>query len=333
MKRYLLSALTIICFNGIVWPQGGHKKIVGIVYEENSSGGGKKPVPAGASIFIPGVASSTTDNNGYYSLDISKCMACKTGELIKIYVNSKIGYAERDYTIPINPDLKPFDIGIVENKKLALNGVVKDAKTGKFLKGIKVTVVIQNMETIIPSVITNENGVFQIIIRKEGILNMQAIQLFFSDADQSKYKDTEKIVFINQYAPVIVGMDECIDCGAKYTLKVNTYVKTSMKIEAGDLVIIKATGTMNVGALVGTSGPEGLRSGVMGVSLSGYNYFPDWNHAVLFYRFGENDEWKHYDDGENKYLIQYSGFIEFGINDKQEMDNSGAYQVEVIIRK
>lgn len=309
-------------------------KIVGIIYEKSLSGS-KKPIPRGASVFIPGVSSSTTDDKGYYSLDLSQCKECKAGTAVKIYVNSKIGYAEKEFVIPFNPALKPFDIEIQENGKLILNGAVRDKKTGKLLKGIKVNVLIQNGPTV-PAVITNENGVFQVIIRMDGVTNMQAIQLFFLDEDNSKYKDMEKVVFINQYEPVKVEMEECTDCGARFNLDININIRSNIKVEPGDEVIIRASGIIKVGTWVGTSGPGGIEGnkGVLGVSLSDYNYFPNWNHGALVYRFGENDDWKYYDNKkENRYSVQTSGYIEFRINDKQQSDNSGAYQVEVIVKK
>jgi len=332
MKKLFFFVLTFFMAASCLTQNSSSNKIVGIVYQKNAANT-KKPIPAGASVFIPGVGSSTTDDNGYYSINLAQCSACTPGETLKIYVNSSIGYAERDYVIPTNPALKPFDIEVTENKKLALNGIVKDKQTGKFIKGIKVTVVIQNYETTLPSTITDDNGVFQLIIRKEGVLNIQAIQIIFSDVDNGKYKDLEKTVFINQYEPVKVEMEECSDCGSKQNLKVNAHVKSDINVEEGDLVIIKADGVIKVGEWVGTSGPEGLQNGVLGVSLSSYNIFPNWNHAALYYRFGEKDDWKYYDEKKNKYVVQTKGYIEFGINDKNLSDNSGAYNVEVIVRK
>lgn len=325
----------ISCFSFIpAFPQAVQTKIVGIVYEKNASGS-KKPVPRGASVFIPGIGSTSTDDKGYYSIDLSQCKTCSAGETVKIYVNSSIGYADREITIPNNPSLKPFDIEISENSKLAVNGIIRDKRTGKFLKGIKVVIVIQNYDLTIPSTLSDDNGVFQIIIRKEGITNMQAIQVLFSDPNNNKYKDLEKVAFINQFEPIKVDMEECSDCGAHYNLKINSFYKSKIKVEEGDLVTIKAGGVMKVGGFVGNSGPEGIPNnrGVLGMSLEVYNYFKIWNHAALTFRFGDKDEWKYYNEKENKFIAQKSGFMEFGINDNQQNDNEGAYEVEILIRK
>jgi hypothetical protein len=329
MKVKILAI--IILFFYCVKMECQTRKIVGIVYEINDANT-KKPVPPGAQVFIPGIGSATTDSKGYYSIDISQCASCTTGTTLMIYANSIVGYGEKEYIIPINPALKPFDIGIKENSKLALTGVIKDKKTGKSVKGVKVSVLIQNTTKIAP-VKTDEEGFFYLMIRKDGISNMQAIQLIITD-EQGRYKDIEKAVFINQYEPIKIELEPCTNCGSIYRYKIDSNIKLNIKIEAGDEIMIKATGSIKVGPLVGNSGPEGIRNGVLGFSLSDYNYFPEWNHAALLYRFGEKDEWKCYsNNSENKYIAQAAGYLEFAVNDSYQDDNSGAYEVELIIRK
>ncbi len=310
---------------------------MGIVYQKTSTTT-KKIFGKGASVFIPGISSTTTDDQGYYSLDISRCAKCKAGATVSIYVNSSIGHVERDYTITEDSALKPFNIELTENGKLSLTGTIADKRTGKLIQGIKVSALIQNSDTPAFS-ITNDQGIFEILIRKEGISDLQAIQLIFSDADHGKYRDAKETVFINQYEPISVEMEECLDgCGFNRELKVNTHVQTDIKVEKGDIIIIKANGVMKIGNWIGTSGPEGRlnSSGILGVSLAAYNYneFKNWNHAVLVFRFGKEDEWKYYQkDKELKYRVPAAGYVEFAVNDTQQGDNEGAYDVEVIMRK
>lgn len=200
MGKKAILFFILSCCKILLISQNSSQKIVGVVYK-TASNNNKEIFKAGeAIVFIPGVSSTTTDDKGYYSLDISQCQECKAGISVKIYVNSKIGYAEKEYVIPSNSALKPFNIEIQENGKLILNGAVRDKDTGKFLKGIKVNGLIQNGPTL-PTVITDENGIFQMIIRMDGVTSMQAIQLFFLD-ENVKYQDTEKVVFINQYEPI-----------------------------------------------------------------------------------------------------------------------------------
>jgi hypothetical protein len=334
----LLFFLVIVAFfsvKGIA--QSKLSKIVGTVYEVNSLGG-KKIVPKGTSVFIPGIATSTTDDDGYYSLNLSECKTCTTGNQLKISVNSAAGYTEVEYTISNDLSTKPFNIEIKQNVKLLLTGIVKSKKSGAFLKGIRVTAVAPFLEkgNNLFS-ITDSDGVFQIVLRKEGIANLQAVTLAFTDVESAIYKSVEKVVYINQYAPITVEMEECDGCGLSYyKFSVNERMKTGVYVEKGDLVTIKAEGTIRVGRFVGTSGPAGImgNKGVWGLTLADFNLFPDWNHAALVYRFGEQDEWKPYDDkSENTYTAQINGYLEFCINDKKLSDNSGEYRVQVLVKK
>jgi hypothetical protein len=315
----------------------GQSKILRIagVVSQKTSDFSKKPLE-GASVYIPGIAGiATTNTVGYYELNLSKCTNCIPGNPVKIYVNSTIGYAEREFTLSGNPGAS-YDIDITENTKLALNGTVKDKKTGKLIKGIKVTALIQNLDTDPPSGITNDQGIFKIIIRKNDINIYQAIELVFTDVDGGKYRDAKEIVFINKIQTVDIEMEECMDCGSRSEMKIRRDTTTKIRIEAGDLVTIRANGTMRVGSFVGTSGPEGRTNGVLGLSLEAYNQddFKHLNHAALLYRFGKDDTWKAYEkDKEMKYQSGSDGYLEFKINDKIQSDNSGFYQVEIIVKK
>ena len=289
-----------------------------------------------ASVFAANIGEDITDKKGRYSIDLSNCSYCKPGTTVTLNVNSSFGYTQKEYTIPSSSSVKPFDIVVPRNSKLILTGKVKDKSTGKFIQGIKVTPIITGYEIDIPSTVTDDRGIFQFIINKSGIGSNQAIELTFIDVDNSKYRDEEKVVFTNQIKPITIELEECTDCGSRTNLHVNDFIKSKIWVEAGDIVIIRAGGVMKVGNFVGSSGPEGLPNnrGVLGMSLSGYNYFKNWNHAVLVYRIGENSPWTYYrDNKENRLLVQHSGYIEFGVNDNNLSDNSGAYSVEVIVKK
>lgn len=289
-----------------------------------------------ASVFASNIDEDITESNGRYSINLSNCHSCQPGTTVTIYVNSSHGYTTVDYTLPSTSSVRPFDIVIPRNSKLLLTGKVKDKLTGKFIEGIKVTPIITNYDIEIPSIITDDRGVFRFVINKSGIGSSQAIELTFIDVDKGKYRDKEEVVFTNQMRPITVELEECTNCGSRNILKVNTFEKSSILVEAGDIVIIRASGLIKVGSFVGTSGPEGLPNnrGVLGMSLSSYNYFKNWSHAVLVYRIGTNSEWMFYDERkENKLLAQQSGYMEFSINDNNQSDNYGAYNVEVIVKK
>lgn len=328
MKNTIQSTLIVISL--ILAFNSQAQEIYGFVKSANGD------LLSDATVFASNIDETKTDKNGRYSINLSNCKDCKPGRMITLYVNSTYGYIQKDYTIPSGSAIRPFDIIVPRNSKLLLTGKVKDKVTGKFIQGIKVTPLIVGYEIDIPSTITDDRGIFKFVINKSGIGSNQAIELTFIDVDNNKYGDGEKIVFTNQMKPITIELEECKDCGSRSMIKVNTTMKSSILVEAGDIVIIRASGIMEVGGFVGSSGPEGLPNnrGVLGMSLSGYNYFKSWNHAVLIYRIGTNGEWMFYDERkENKFLAQQSGYIEFGINDKQQSDNSGAYDVEVIVKK
>ncbi|MEO1628852.1 MAG: hypothetical protein AAFV25_27125, partial [Bacteroidota bacterium] len=240
-------------------------------------------------------------------------------------------------TITSQPVSRPVIIDVERNNILLLMGKVEDEVTGKLLKGIKVTPLIMEIGIEIESTITDDRGFFKFIINKSGIGNTQAIELLLQDVKNHKYKDLTKVVLITQRAPLDIEMKECgAACGERANYKISSFVQTRTPVKEGDIVTIQASGTIRVGQFVGTSGPEGIpnNKGVLGISLAAYNRFTQWNHAVLLYRFGDNDRWRYYDNRkENKFMIQEDGYIEFGINDKKLHDNSGAYDVEVIINR
>lgn len=334
MKAFLTLCVVVagLHFTGIA--QSG--KIVGIVFEQEQ-GGERKPIAAGASVFVPGVASTTTDYRGYYSIDLSQCRACTPGAAVRVCVKAKTGYSESEFVIPLGSGLHPFNIIINHTSRLVLVGVVRSRRTGKFLKGIRVSVLLQHYEGTIPVAFTDEKGAFQLVLSRDGIANVQAIKLSLSD-DKKKYKDRTETVFINPIDPITVDMDE-VEAGGLRTsvstsLAVGRPILSKIYVQRGDVVQIHAEGVMRLGQRVGNSGPGGISAGVLGFSLIGYNIFPNWNHGVLVYRFGEEDAWKYYDyNSKNEYAAHSAGFIEFNINDRQQGDNAGAYEVTVTIKR
>ncbi len=304
-------------------------QIVGIVYQNNSEP--KIPIK-NADISIPGVGRTTSDNDGTFAIGLSQCLNCSVGKTVKVYVNSTYGYGETEYTIPADPNLHTCEIPVSPNQKISLNGIVSAKRTGALLKGIKVTIVIQNYPSIAPA-ITDDNGIFNIIIRKEGLPELQAIQLVFSD-DNNKYQGIDKVVFINKFEPIKVQLDECQNCGSNDTLSVDRNFTSGIYVEKGDLVTIKANGAINVGPWVGNSGPEGIARGVGNIPLTAYCYFKTFNHGALVYRIGNGDDWKCYSlNTDNSFISSQSGYLNFVINDNDQANNTGYYTVVVNIKK
>jgi hypothetical protein len=132
------------------------------------------------------------------------------------------------------------------------------------------------------------------------------------------------------------AVNTCISCRTeKYDLSISKDTSTAIHIHKGDSIIIRAGGMMRVGAFIGSCGPEGVpnNKGVFGVSIAEYNYFKEWNHAALFYRFAKTSDWQFYEKTNARYLAAEDGILDIGINDKKQTDNKGHYDVVVLIKK
>lgn len=308
-----------------------NKVLRGIVVQQEL--GGRTPIED-ASVYILGVDETMTDSKGFFELNLNQCHDCEVGKsTLKIIVNSSYGNKEYDYNVPFSPSKVPIKIEIPANNRITVSGIIKDNNSGKFISGIETSLILPGYD-IPPTKTTDKFGRFNFVVKSTGDLG--AVQLVFKDSKQGKYQDKEEIVMITKTpVPLKIFMDKCTNCGEKYDIDVykGTYYnpyKSKVKIEKGDDVIIKASGTIKVGTFVGNSTPIGLERGVFGLSLSDYNYFKNQNHAALCFRLGEGDSWKFYDK-ESKFNVQEDGYIEFMINDNIQTDNSGAYKIEVTV--
>ena len=106
------------------------------------------------------------------------------------------------------------------------------------------------------------------------------------------------------------------------------YTKTKFRVQPSDIIKIHSTGFVKLGALTGTSGPEGLTTGLMGMSLNSYNLIPELNHGALLYRVN-GSKWNVV--GTSLQLSNANGFLEFDINDIEKRNNDGSYKVQIII--
>ncbi|MEM6320729.1 MAG: hypothetical protein AAF960_23880 [Bacteroidota bacterium] len=287
---------------------------------------------SGASVYILGIDETKTDSNGSFALDLSDCTDCTANKQLFIKVNSDYGFTEEIRSVAAAN--YPITIKVPRNNKLIISGRVKDKQTGAFLQGIQVKPILGSTQ-VTPQE-TNAFGEFEFVFNKRNIGHggRQAVNLAFRDADAGKYRDLEG--WFPTGLPLSIELEECADCGTNYELKVGGNRKSGIKIERGDEVIIKASGSIKLGVWVGNSGPEGLKAGVGGISLAAYNYneLQHWNHAVLCFRFSSNEPWKYYDPQKvNAYYAQSDGYLEFLINDKKQWDNTGAYEVQVTIRR
>lgn len=113
-------------------------------------------------------------------------------------------------------------------------------------------------------------------------------------------------------------------------LSVSSSAKSTKFIKKGNLINLRASGSMRVGKWVGNSTPEGKTSGVDGFPLEDYNLVADKNHAALLYRISPNDAWEAV-VGIDEFEAAKDGVLEFLVNDKDVSNNSGAYKVVVKI--
>jgi hypothetical protein len=110
--------------------------------------------------------------------------------------------------------------------------------------------------------------------------------------------------------------------------EISQYTNTGIAINKGEQIFITATGSISVGPIVGSSGPDGLGSGFMGASLESYNIVPNFKHAALMYKLSQADDW--IQCGSNyKFKADKFGFLIFQVNDNDQGNNSGSYKVTV----
>jgi len=333
MKTFCLSLLLpglFFCSTNGLAHQSSVKVLRGKVLTKTN-----EPV-SGATLSILGVHSAMTNSDGEYTLDLQKCSSCTIGETLQISVNSDYGSGDFTYTIrKDHNDLTRFDIALERNKVLIVSGRVKDRQTGRFLPGIKVIATLPDEEIPVNS---NENGFFKITINRYGIDKTQAITLAFRDVAKGRYNDLEKIFYINQYGPLNIELEESADAGEVWEFKINRFEQTDLFIKQGNRVMIEASGAIDLGYFTGSSGPGGLPGnqgpGGLSMNILGYNIFKEWNHACLVFRVGETDDWKFYDlNTKNTFTAQYSGYLQFKINDTKLTDNKGEYVVKARVWK
>ncbi len=92
---------------------------------------------------------------------------------------------------------------------------------------------------------------------------------------------------------------------------------------------------LKAGDWVQSCGPEGVAANEdkIGMSLIPYNVIKEFKHAALCYRFDSSGLWWCYVEDQNTYIIESDGKLEFLINDINQANNSGFYNVQVYVWK
>jgi len=115
---------------------------------------------------------------------------------------------------------------------------------------------------------------------------------------------------------------------ASYVVGVNHHVDTDITVHKGDVVTLKASGTVTLGFFAGDAGPEGIDFN------PAYSYFPDSPHGCLIGRVrtatddDEADPWAYVGAGDT-WNIKDDGYLQFNLNDNDPDNNVGEIRVEI----
>lgn len=144
----------------------------------------------------------------------------------------------------------------------------------------------------------------------------------------SKVSPADSVVVNQLYASA------CKDLTVSYlplSLKVSGLVTKTVKFDRQGTISVSASGQINVGTFVGICPPEGkLNGGVLNLSLADYSIVPDMFHGALLYKFANETAWRYcgkqcsFPTNNNQYVD-----LTFQVNDNNQTDNSGAYNVVV----
>jgi len=130
-------------------------------------------------------------------------------------------------------------------------------------------------------------------------------------------------VTINQNSPLPTPI-------ANPSFKIDDNEITNYCVETSNVIWVAASGGIIVGQYVGSVGPEGIDSGVLGLSLDSYDIIPEYAHGALLCKLDTESEWKECGK-ELIFQAKSNGCLQFDVNDNDKSNNSGAFDVEVFI--
>jgi hypothetical protein len=311
---------SLLLFLLIALSASAQKRILqGIITSRHTN----KPI-AGIAVYTY-FTSTTTDKLGRYTLSLDSCRQCASGDRLEIYTNSKEfgGYEtpcilNRDlhfnFSIPTNPD------------SIFVTGMVVNINNGTPLKNIRLRAFSENMASSSDEVKTNDFGIFKIPLYKAVVRNEKFVRIQPRDPG-NKYKDMHATPLIYNVASfnTVYMIEPSIA-----PLSVSGYTKlSSYMIHKGDSVIITASGSVSFNSLQATSDPNGRLRDQVGLSLQQHNLVREViYHASLLFRLGNNQPWQ-YAGKRKEFVADRDGYLEFEINDINQSNNKGAYQVEI----
>lgn len=279
-----------------------------------------------AYVSISGGDITTTNSLGVFELDLPPNTYSGQDFDIIIYAPGKYGYHKRSYRANAK-QIQTADFSISQNADLGVVGIVKDKRTGRFVKEVLITVSSNSLAGYaLPSILTNEFGYFGIGIPKARLTkSIDYAEILIRDPSRH-YNDYSVVKNINAPVEILLDAPPVIlkyDVGSKKQI--------SLDVVKGDKVAIKASGTMKVGNLIGHSDPNGV-SGLFNFNLEAYNIVPNFKHACLMYALPGDTEWR-FCGTDAQFDAPMTGKLDiiFEINDNQQGDNSGAYNLEITV--
>jgi hypothetical protein len=322
MIRNLIATLfVVVCFTAIPDAFGQTGKMLTGIVKDNLTG---DPIDALKVSIRFGESDVTV--NGMFKISLQNTNV-KAGERLTFFTyNEKYGSSQTtctisndyqiEFSIPMNP------------AKINATGIIKNAVTRQPIEGIELIARSDvHLGAQTTPVFTDRFGIFSIPLSKTMLRSGGFIQLFIRDP-QNRYSPS-------QHNPENVDMRSSITLELQprriepKTIQVSHFLRISFIIETGKHVTMEASGNMELGQLIGTSGPEGKQSGVLGFSLNKYNIVPSFNHGALMYRISGDRDWKLVGNNKVQFTASRDCYIEFEINDNKQNDNSGAYTVDI----
>lgn len=101
---------------------------------------------------------------------------------------------------------------------------------------------------------------------------------------------------------------------------------STVSVTKGEIITITASGSIVLGAWAGSGGPEGIDG------YTSYNRVEGFRHGSLLVRIGDTGTWEAV--GLSKKIVaNSSGFLQFMVNDQDPSNNSGSFNVDIVIKK
>ena len=117
----------------------------------------------------------------------------------------------------------------------------------------------------------------------------------------------------------------------RISLTVYRRTDSTIQVTTGDEITIEANGFIKVGDFVGSVDPNGRTAGMLGASLESYNLQPNFPHGGLMCKVKGESQWR-FCGTSLTFTAPFSGILEFEVNDNDQANNSGQYDVTVQIR-